>query len=390
VLNGETITADLARIREASGGIKELLLADLTLIGEIPAPTFQEEQRADFLLGRLADSGYQNCVIDATGNVSGLLPGTESGPAVLIAVNLDTVVENVRDQTIEIHSDRVVGPFVGDNSIALAALTTLPALLDKLQLRFRPGIYVVAAARSLGRGNLEGIRKFVADRPGPWLAGLCLESVQLGRLNYTSMGMLRGEIVARLPDNYNWEQYGATGSIVPMTDVIQRISRIPLPQRPLTSVIMGAIDGGFTYNNIARDTKLRFEVRSESLEILKQLAQQIDDIAEDVAAQAGVQVKFETIAERGPGGIDISHPLVRTARSIMSSLGVTPQMYATTSLMAALTDAKIPAVTLGITTGERKSDLDEIDEAVAIPPMATGMTQLVALLQALDGGLPAT
>ena len=388
--NGETITSDLARFREASGGIKDLLLADLTLIGEIPAPTFQEDQRADFLLGRLADSGYQNCLIDATGNVSGLLPGTESGPAVLVAVNLDTVVENVRDQTIEIHSDRVVGPFVGDNSIALAALTTLPVLLDKLQLRFRSGIYVVAAARSLGRGNLEGIRKFVADRPGPWLAGLCLESVQLGRLNYTSMGMLRGEIIARLPDNYNWEQYGATGSIVPMTDVIQRISRIPLPQRPLTSVIMGAIDGGFTYNNIARDTKLRFEIRSESLEILKQLAQQIDDIAEDVAAQAGVQVKFETIAERGPGGIDISHPLVRTARSIMSSLGVTPQMYATTSLMAALTDAKIPAVTLGITTGERKSDLDEIDEAVAIPPMATGMTQLVSLLQAIDGGLPAS
>ncbi|HEY8240195.1 MAG TPA: peptidase [Kiritimatiellia bacterium] len=388
VPNGETITADLARIREAAGSVKDLLLADLTLIGEIPAPTFQEDQRADFLVGRLAEAGYQNCLIDSVGNVSGSLPGAENGPTILLATNLDTVVENVRDQTIEIHSDRVVGPFVGDNSIAVAALATLPALLDRLALRFRLGIQVVAAARCLGRGNLEGIRRFVADHPGPYAAGLCIESVQLGRLNYTCMGMIRGEIAARLPDNFNWEQYGATGSIIPLTDVIQRISQIPLPNRPLTSVIMGAIDGGFSYNNVARDTKLRFELRSESLDILKQVAQQIDDIAEDVAAQAGMEVKFETVAERAPGGIDISHPLVRTARAILTSLGVQPQMYATTSLMAALRDAKIPAITIGITTGERKSDLDEIDEAVAIPPLSTGMAQLVALLQAIDGGLP--
>ncbi|MFH0908350.1 MAG: peptidase [bacterium] len=388
--NGETITTDLTRFREAAGSIKDLLLADVTLIGEIPAPTFREDQRVDFLMGRLAEAGYQNCVLDATGTVSAILPGTENGPNTLVAVNADTVVEDARDQTIEIHSDRAVGPFVGDNCIALAALTVLPLLLDKLQLRFRSGIQVVAAARCLGRGNLEGIRGFLSDRPGPYAAGLCVESVQLGRLNYTCMGMLRGEIVARLPDNFNWEQYGSTGSIIPISDVIQRISRIPLPRRPLTSIIMGAIDGGFTYNNVARETKLRFELRSESLDILKQTAQQIDDIAEDVAAQAGVQMKFETVAQREPGGLDISHPLVRAARDILTALSIQPQLYATTSLMAALRDAKIPSLTVGITTGERKSELDEIDESVAIPPMATGMAQLVALLQAIDGGLPAS
>jgi tripeptide aminopeptidase len=381
-------TVELPRFREAAEGLKELLLADLALIGEIPAPTFQEEARAEFLLNRLAESGYQNCVLDAKGNVSGSLPGGDGGPSILLATNVDSVVEDVRDQTIEIHSDHVVGPFVGDNSIALAAITTLPALLDKLQLRLKTGLQVVAATRCLGRGNLEGIRHYLSQWPGPYVAGLCIESLQLGRLNYTCLGMMRAEITCRLPDNYNWEQYGATGSIVPMSDVVNRISRIPLPSRPLTHIIMGSVNGGITHNNIARETTLLFEVRSESNDMLKQIAQQIDDIAEEIAAQSGVQVRFEPVAQREPGGLDISHPLVRAGRGILSSLGYQPQLYSTTSIMAALRDARIPALTIGITTGQRKSELDEIDEFVAIPPMATGMAQLIGLLSAIDRGLP--
>ena len=127
--------------------MRGLFLADLALIGEIPAPTFHEEQRAEFLLRRLADSGYQRCVMDGTGTVSAVWPGEGDGPGILASTNMDTVVEDVRDQTIEIHEDRVIGPFVGDNSIALAALCTLPRLFDKLELKFKAPIHVVAATR---------------------------------------------------------------------------------------------------------------------------------------------------------------------------------------------------------------------------------------------------
>ena len=41
---------------------------------------------------------------------------------------------------------------------------------------------------------------------------------------------------------------------------------------------------------------------------------------------------------------------------------------------------------LGITTGTRFSELDEIDEALAIAPMADGMAQLAGMLRAIDEG----
>ena len=158
-----------------------------------------------------------------------------------------------------------------------------------------------------GRGqHLRQLPRLAAARRVPQVErhparALCLEGVQLGRLNYSCLGMLRGEVTVRLPDNYDWAQFGATGSIIPMNDVINRINKIALPRRPLTSIVLGSLEGGLTYSNIARETTLRFEVRSESAEILDQTGRQIGDIAQEVAAQSGVGVDIDLFARRQPG-----------------------------------------------------------------------------------------
>ncbi len=383
--NLAAIIEQLPRYREEATRLRECLLANLALIGEVPAPTFGEWERASVVAERFADAGLQDCAVDGTNSALAVVPGATGKDNLLLVTNVDTLVEDTRDQTIEIQTDRLVGPFVGDNSIALAALVTLPALLERLGLRLNANLVLLAAARCLGRGNLEGVRAFLGGGMR-FQAGLCLESLQLGRLNYTSIGMLRGEIVCRLPDDFNWSQYGATGTITPMSEVISRIRRIALPQRPLSNIVLGAIHGGIAHNNIARETTLSFEVRSESSEILAQVREQFDDITEDVSAQSGTRITLDVFAVRQPGGLDIAHPLVRQARAILAALRLAPSLYPTTSLMAAVRDVGVPAITVGCSVGERKQELDEIDEAVGIAPLATGLAQLVGLLQAADGG----
>ena len=382
----DAIVKDLPRIREEAERIREVLLAHLVMIGEIPAPTGMEEKRIELILQRWAEAGLQNCSTDEKGNGIALLPGEGGGSDILLAAHADTFVEDIGDQTVEIGTDRVVGPFVGDNSLALAALVTLPTLLERLSIRLKSNVLLLATTRALGRGNLEGLKFFLQNATVHPTRALCLEGVQLGRLNYSCLGMLRGEIAVRLPDNYDWAQFGATGSIIPMNDVINRINKIALPRRPLTSIVLGALEGGLTYSNIARETTLRFEVRSESAEILDQVSRQIGDIAQEVAAQSGVGVELDLFAHRQPGGLEIAHPLVQGARAVLTALGLQPMLYPTTSAMSALVDQKIPALTLGVTTGIRRNQLDEIDEEVAIAPMFTGLAQLVGVLQAIDGG----
>lgn len=383
----ETIVQQLPGFRRQSENMRDILLSDLVMIGEIPSPTFGEEARIRFIVNRFCELGLQSCSIDEKGNGTGMIPGSEGERTIVLVAHADTFVANTRDQTIEVTTDRLIGPFVGDNSIALAALTTLPVLLEKLGLKLKSNVLLLASTRVLGRGNLEGTRFFVANSSVPIHAGLCLESVQLGRLNYTCIGMFRAEIHCRLPKDYNWAHFGTTGSIIPMSDVVNRISRIPLSRRPLSTIVMGSINGGLTYNNIARETVLKIEVRSESSESLNQIKQQIEDVVQEVSAQSGTQVTLDVFTRREPGGIDIAHPLVRNAKSIITALGLQPMIYPTTSQLAALRDAGIPSLTLGLTTGERRNELDEIDEAVAVAPLFSGMAQLVGMLLSMDEGV---
>lgn len=382
----DILKAKIEQYKSAAESLRDILLADLIHFGEIPAPTFAEEQRIRFLANRFEEIGLAHISIDALGNGMGIIAGSEGRRNLLALTNADTLVKDLKDQTIEVRVDRLVGPFVGDNSIALAALTTLPLLLERLNLQFKSNIILLATTRSLERGNLEGIKHFLTNSGQSIEVGLCLESVQLGRLNYHCIGLLRGDIHCRLPENYNWAQYGATGSIVPMSDVVNRISQIALPHRPLTTIVMGMIKGGIAYNNVARETVLSFEARSESLDILNQIKQQIADVIAEVGARSGVKITLDVIAKREPGGLDISHPLIRKATAIFTTLGLQPMLYSTTSQLSAIRDAKIPGLTVGLTTGERRYELDEIDESVNIAPLSLGLSQVVGILQAIDEG----
>lgn len=374
----------LPRIRAAAGEMRETLVANVVMIGEIPAPTGNEESRARFFSQRLNENGLLHCFTDPMSNAFGLLPGTDGTRTIMVVANGDTLVYEAADQTVEVRPETLVGPFVVDNSLALGAISALPELFDKLHVRLQSNVLLLMASRSQGRGNLEGMKYFLSNSKIKPNAGICFEGVQLGRLNYTCLGMRRGEITCRLPDDYNWAQYGNTGAVVPMSDVISRIGKIAIPRRPLTSMVLGSIEGGVSYHNIARQTVLRFELRSESAEIMAQIEAQLDDIAEEVSSTFGIQAKLDIFAKREPGGIEIGHPFVRDARAILAALGLQPMLYPTTSVMSALVAEGIPSLTLGFTTGERRHDLDEIDETAEIGPMTTGLAQLAAVIISMD------
>ena len=128
--NVDKIIAGLPRIREIAAGMQEIILANLVMIGEVPAPTGGEGRRVETILQRLSACGLQNCSTDEKGTGYGILFGEQSTRNILISAHADTFVSDVVDQTIEIGQDRVVGPFVGDNCLALAAMVSLPTLFE--------------------------------------------------------------------------------------------------------------------------------------------------------------------------------------------------------------------------------------------------------------------
>lgn len=376
-------TCNIDSIKTASEQFLNIILSEIVTIGEIPSPTFSETQRAEYLANRFCEVALQDCSMDEKRNVTATIPGTAAKKNIIVTTHLDTINTN-HDYHISVTKDHLIGPFLGNNSVALATLSTLPLILEKLNIKLKSNIVLVASSMSLGRGNNEGMKHFLSNNKTHFTSGITLENITLGRLNYRSVGMMTGEITCILPEDFKWERYGAMGTIIPMSEVINKIGNIALPKLPLSTIILGAINGGFSYNNITRKTKLCFEVRSESFEILKSIHEQLKNITEEVSARSGMQIFLEILSEREPGGIDIGHPMVQQIRTVFNSLGLKPDFFPTVSQLSVLKDFGIPCVTLGITTKDGTVAVDETNEALNINPISLGLSQLVASLIAID------
>ncbi|MCC5941350.1 MAG: M20/M25/M40 family metallo-hydrolase [Balneolaceae bacterium] len=362
---------------------REVLLANLVMIGEIPAPTGHEEKRIQFILNRFDEAGLTDSSIDDAGNGVGVLSGKESENALLINAHADTIFDTKTDHTMQVASKEIMGPGVADNALGLAALVTLPYILEDLKIELKNDLVLLAGVKSLGRGNLEGIRFFLENNKFDIKNAICVEGIQLGRLSYSSIGMLRGEITCRVPETYDWSRFGDASAILTLNEVINKINDIRLPKRPRTSIVMGSIIGGSSFNTIARDATLGFEVRSESQEVVEKAGETISDIVLEVSSKTGDQVELDIFAKRTPGGIPYSHTLTKCARSVMETLDIEPRLAPSISELSALIDHEIPALTLGITVGEQTF---KSNETIQLEPIYKGMAQLIGTILAVDGG----
>lgn len=362
---------------------REVLLANLVMIGEIPSPTFKEQQKIEFLLNRFNEAGLTESSIDESGNGIGVLKGTESDKAILINAHADTVFGNKTDHTMQVSGDRITGPGVADNSLGMAVLATLPYLLEQLEIELKNDLILLGGTKSLGRGDLEGIRFFLDNNQFNITHALCIEGVELGRLSYSSIGMLRGEITCKVPESYDWSRFGDASAILTLNEVINKINDIRLPKRPRTSIVMGSIVGGTSFNTIAKDATLGFEVRSESQEVVESTGQTIEDIVMEVSSKTGDEINLDIFAKRSPGGIPYAHPLNKCARKVMDDLKIEPRLAPSTSELSALIDKYIPALTLGITTGD---SIHKEEETILIEPIYKGLAQIIGMITAIDGG----
>lgn len=371
--------------REKILPLVEIILSNLIIIGEVPAPTFKEQARTEVLLSRFSDYQLLNSSTDELGNALTMIPGTKGDRTILLTAHIDNAETDVDDYTVSIQPDYAMGPGVGDNAIGLATLVSFPLIIDQLGLEFESNIILMCSSRSMGRGNLEGLKFFLANTNVPISAGVCVEGVELGMLSYYSLGLFRADLTYRVPEEYDWTRFGAGGAIINLNEAINRIQEIPLPHRPRTSVVFGAIDGGSGYDSVATQATLRFEVRSESADTVTDLGRTISNIAQEVAAKAGSEVKLDIIANHGPGGIAFSHPLAVNSRTIMEKLGIEPRIMPNTSELSAFIERNIPAVGIALTHGEH---LNEPNELIHIAHLPTGIAQLVGILQAVDKGCP--
>lgn len=367
-------------------------LLDLAIaIQQIPAPTFHEQERAEFVRDRFLEEGLADVEMDAVGNVYGCLKATRSHPSpviipggdtppLIVSAHLDTVFPQSIDLTIHREPQRVAGPGIGDNAISLAGLLGLVWALCERSICLTGDLWLAADVCEEGLGDLRGM-KAVVDRFGDEpRAYIVLEGLALGQVYHRALGVLRYHIAVKTAGGHSWVDYGRPSAIHELIRLASELAALRLPTTPRTTLNVGKISGGISVNTIAPEAALELDLRSEGSDTLLDVAQQVEGLARNVE-RAGVAVEVTVIGERPVGGIAADHPLVRLAQECLRAQGIAPNLNVGSTDANVPLSHGIPAITIGLTTG---SGAHTVHEYINVEPLKKGMEQLVKLVSSVQ------
>ena len=355
--------------------LAERVLERTIEIAAVPAPTGAEADRARVVAEWWRTDGWSDVHADGAGNVWALArPGT--GAAILLAAHLDTVFPADLPYTVFEEGGRLIGPSVGDDSVALAALSAVGTLLSE---QLGGPLWLLATTGEEGLGNLRGILEAL-DAFTPTIgAMIAVEGNYLGRVSVVGVGSRRWRVSVSGPGGHAWEASEAPSAIHAAADLIGDTARLS-EGRPQVVVNVGRIGGGEAINARARACWFDLDLRADDPAALGALADEARALIE-AKALGGIEVGIEELGSRPAGRLDAGHPLVRAAAVALEEAGIDPEFVATSTDANAAHVRGIPAVALGITTG---SGEHTPKEWIDIAPIADGLSILARTVMGFD------
>ena len=363
-------------------------ILDLALaIQQIPAPTFHEAERAEFVRQRFADEGFSDVEIDNTGNVYACIKSDHSRLPInhsplVVSAHLDTVFPLSVDLRPEVEPQRILAPGIGDNSLGVAGLFGLVWTLRERGISLPGDLWLAANVCEEGLGDLRGMRAVVERFGANPIAYIVLEGMALGQVYHRGLGVRRYRITVRTPGGHSWIDYGQPSAIHELAELSARLARLELPRTPRTTLNIGIISGGSSVNTIAAEALLELDLRSEEATALETLAGQVEGLARDTE-KPGVTVETQIIGQRPSGEIPAEHPLVRQAQDCLRSLGVEPHLHTGSTDANLPLSRGLPCVTIGLTSGGRAHTVHEF---INLVPLEKGMEQVVRLVSGVWEG----
>ena len=349
-------------------------------IQQIPAPTFHEEERANFVWETFQLNREIEVRKDDAGNVLACLPGSGKSPPIVVSSHLDTVFPLNMNLKSSQEDDRIFGPGIGDNSTGVAALFGLLWMLKERNIHLPGDLWLAANVCEEGLGDLKGIKAIVNRFKDQPKAYIILEGMALGHIYNRALGVCRYRISITTRGGHSWSDYGQPSAIHELTNLAAKFTGIKQPTKPRTTLNIGKITGGTSVNTIAAEASMDLDLRSEDINTLERITQEVEHLAAS-AQNEDIEVVIEKIGSRPAGEIQEDHPLVLLAQDCIRNQGLQPV------LTIGSTDANyplslgLPAITIGLTYGARAHTAHEY---IYTEPFEKGMEQLLQLITRLN------
>jgi tripeptide aminopeptidase len=321
----------------------------------VPAPTFLEQKRAEWMAAEFRELGWE-AQLDAAGNVVAALAPRGGKPLIAVTAHLDTVLAPRNREEIRVEGDgRFSGPGVADNGAGLAALLALARALRIAPVleESQAEVVLVANVGEEGEGNLSGMRYLARQSPLAARIGtyLVLDGPSVERITARAVASRRFELAYSGAGGHSWSDYGNANPVHALGHAIAWFTaQFPAGNGsgPRCSFNFGTIEGGLSVNSIPVSARAKLDLRSEAAskidELAATLATALDqglEIENRRATGAKVQGRMKEIGSRPGGQLAENAPLLGYLRAVDGWLGIRAR------LDSASTDANIP-LSLGL------------------------------------------
>jgi tripeptide aminopeptidase len=318
----------------------------------IAAPTFFEQQRAEWFRDRLSSLGWQ-ARLDRAGNVVAARSNGEELPSLVVSAHLDTVIAPKRPEEVYVSPEgRLIGPGTSDNGAGLAALLALARVLAETpELSYlAESLLLVANVGEEGEGNLSGMR-FLCKQTAQLAkvrAFLVLDGPSTDHITAQALASRRFEISFAGPGGHSWNDYGTPNPVHAVSDVISGFvqaadARAGAEKRTRCSYNFGLVEGGTSINSIPSSARAKLDLRSEDPLLLDEIAGLLTTAVERSLERENrgvrgerLNAKVKELGSRPGGKLPENSELLRTLQAVDTHLSIRARVD------CASTDANVP------------------------------------------------
>jgi|HigsolmetaAR202D_1030399.scaffolds.fasta_scaffold05258_5 Acetylornithine deacetylase/Succinyl-diaminopimelate desuccinylase and related deacylases len=315
----------------------------------VPAPTFLEQKRAEWMVAQLRALGC-DAKIDRAGNVVAPLTGPKDGPFVALTAHLDTVLAPRVPEDIRVEPDgRFCGPGVSDNGAGLAALLAIARLVKTHSCLegLDAGLLLVANVGEEGEGNLSGMRFLCRQSAlAPKIKSfVVLDGPTTDHITSEALASRRFELIFTGPGGHSWSDYGVGNPVHALSRAIALFAEngASFSSSPRSSFNFGIIEGGSSINSIPTLARAKVDIRSERAERIDELTLLLTsavgralEVENERSTGGRVTGRIREIGSRPGGRLAEDAPILTFIRAVDNYLGIRSH------LDCASTDANIP------------------------------------------------
>ncbi len=345
----------------------ENMLNTLRELCGIPAPSFCEDRRAEYIKNALESFGAEGVYIDEVKNVIYEVNCSDDEEFAVIAAHTDTVFPDMEPMPVVEDDINISNPGVGDDTASCAVLLyAVKYLLAEGFLKDKHVMFVFNSCEE-GLGNLRGIKN-VVEKFGNRIKKFVSFDSSVGVAVDRAVGSVRYKVKVETSGGHSFGKFGNENAINVLSKIVNSIYSIEVPSKTGTKTTynVGTIAGGTSVNTIAQNAEMLCEYRSSDSECMKIMDRRFMEIFESYISDKA-KIEVESVGNRPCMG-DVSEIEMTCLRKLISDINSKYGGVKETVFNEGSTDCNvplamgIPSICIGVYNGHGSHTREETVE----------------------------